>query len=115
MHNSSYIIITRVDKFTASTPSATRFTSISIQDPLDKEGTSRHNYIQEKWCYVGRLVTSNWLVLYIVLLYYPLLYYVEVRVDLRMYECAPSIQGQMFVHGVLEPPFAKFWIRHCVC
>ena len=48
MHNSSYIIITRVDKFTASTPSATRFTSISIQDPLDKEGTSRHNYIQEK-------------------------------------------------------------------
>ena len=28
--------------------SATRFTSISVQDPLDKEGISRHNYIQEK-------------------------------------------------------------------
>ena len=38
----------RVDESTASTPSATRFTSISIQDSLDKEGISRHNYIQEK-------------------------------------------------------------------
>ena len=41
-------VIIRVDESTASTPSATCFTSISIQDPLDKEGTSRHNYIQEK-------------------------------------------------------------------
>ena len=56
MHPSSYnIIIICVDESTVSTPSATHFTSIfKIQ-----EGTSRHNYIQEKRCFLSYWMTSN--------------------------------------------------------
>ena len=53
-----------VEESTALTASATHFTSISIQDPLDKEGTNRHfctitSKKNDAFFHVGQLVTSN--------------------------------------------------------